>query len=348
MSITEAAARPLWRKILGELLAAPVIPVYPDAVGEGGGEWDDLVECRGIRFAIEYNGSGGVAAVGAWIARRRAANAPHRAHAILAVERTTPALVALCEAHGIDWIDLAGNARVNGIPGLYVRAEGRPPLPAPRGRPRNAFAPASSRVAHWFLLNPGATPTHGELAEATGIDKGQLSRVLATLQESQLVRREGRIYRAPNRDLLFAAWREGYEIPARTILKGGIASRSGPETARIISEALQRHGIEHVLGGLAAAWFLDGYASFRIATCYIAGVLTEEFLEDITFLPSNRAPNLWLHCEADRVAFMGAEEKDGLRLASPWFTAVDLTIHPERASDAAEHLRERLGVRSAK
>jgi hypothetical protein len=36
-------------------------------------------------------------------------------------------------------------------------------------------------VAHWFLLHPGEAATHGRLAAGTGIDKGQLSRVLARL-----------------------------------------------------------------------------------------------------------------------------------------------------------------------
>jgi hypothetical protein len=65
-------------------------------------------------------------------------------------------------------------------------------------------------------------------------------------------------------------------------------------------------------------------------------------LKKIDFFETESGANVWLMQEADEVVFQGAEERGQLCVASPWFTYVDLSAHPERSKEAAAHLRENI------
>jgi hypothetical protein len=247
---------------------------------------------------------------------------------------------ALCEREGIDWLDLSGNARITRPPRTRIIVEGRAPASRPRGRQRDLFATKSSRLAHWLLLNADQAHSHQQLVEATGLDKGHLSRLLSRMEELRLISRQGGGIRLTRPDVMLDAWRESYKPPCGQILKGVVPSRSGQETMERVGSAMEASGIRHAFGGLAAAWAWDGYADFRLATCYLEGGASADLLRDIGFVETERGANLWLMAEADRVALLGRQQRNGVCVASPWFTYADLLIHPERAADASSHLRQ--------
>lgn len=125
-------------------------------------------------------------------------------------------------------------------------------------------------------------------------------------------------------------------------MRGVIPSRSSEETVRKVAAVLKAAGNQHAFGGLAAAWMLDGFADFRIATCYVDGSLDPSALKEVGFLEGERGANLWLMMDADPVAFMGATRIRATHVASPFFTYVDLAAHPERSREAAGHLLEHI------
>ena len=101
----------------------------------------------------------------------------------------------VCEEAGVGWLDLSGNAHII-APGIRVIVEGRPNRFKAAGRPPNLFAPKSSRIVRWLLIHPGEPLSQRELARATGLDEGFVSRLVARLEtEEYLLRDEnGAVY----------------------------------------------------------------------------------------------------------------------------------------------------------
>ena len=337
---TESEARAAWRELLGEYLGALCEPVL--AEGPAAGEaWDDVITCSGPRFLIDYRPRADAASVAAAVedllSRRK--NLPEDMHPLLVVPLMNATGCAICEREDVDWMDLAGNAYITSLPRIRIIIEGKKPAARPRGRKNSVFATKSSRLAHWLLLHQGRAHTHGQLTEATGLDKGQLSRILSRMLDLRLIQRQDNGYILTRPSTLLEAWREAYQPPCKSILKGVIPSRSGEETVRIIEDGLRTAKRKYVLGGLASAYGWGACTDFHIATFYLDATASPQLLNKIGFAETNRGANVWFMQEADDVAFLGSAKSGKSNLASPWFTSVDLAAHPEGSKDAADHLR---------
>ena len=252
----------------------------------------------------------------------------------------------VCEEAGVGWLDLSGNAHII-APGIRVIVEGRPNRFKAAGRPPNLFAPKSSRIVRWLLIHPGEPLSQRELARATGLDEGFVSRLVARLEtEEYLLRDEnGAVYpKAPA--LLLDAWREASQFSRHTVHQGHVAARSGDALLRFVGDTLAEQGIAHAATGLAAAWALTRFAVFRIATVYMPTDPSPALLERLGFREEPRGANLWLVVPNDTGVFQGASEKDGIRCVHPVQVYVDLKDHPERAAEAAERLRTELLTRT--
>lgn len=247
-----------------------------------------------------------------------------------------------CEDAGVAWIDLSGNARII-APGIRVIVEGKPNRFKTAGRPRNLFAPKSSRIIRWLLINAGKYLTQREITRATGLDEGMVSRLVARLTADEyLIRDEQGGVRAKSPELLLDAWREADEFSKHTVHRGHVAARSGDLLLRLVVDTLTERGHEHAATGLAAAWAMTRFASFRITTVYLPTDPSPELIEQLGFRADERGANLWLVVPRDPGVFQGAVDKDGIRCVHPVQVYVDLKAHPERASEAAERLRAEL------
>jgi hypothetical protein len=94
--------------------------------------------------------------------------------------------------------------------------------------------------------------------------------------------------------------------------------------------------------GLGAAWLAARFANFLTASVYLQDPPDENLLEALDFHPENRGANVWLVLPADAGVFDGQEDRDGTTCVSPVQIYLDLKGHPERAPEAAEHLRREL------
>lgn len=340
-----SSAKRTWRSLLSELLGADVEPDAAPATDQ----WDDLLRVAGHKFALLFKQRADTASIAGSLEQIqvRRQGLPRGFQPLVVVGHMGDRGRELCTKAGQDWIDLAGNASITHIPRLRILVSGRPPLRKPMPRRSNVFATKSSRVAHWLLLHPEGAQTSAAIAQATGVDKGQLSRIMSRLEEMRLVRRTSEGISVPKPELLLEAWREAYQPPSKHILKGVIPSRSGEETMGLAARMMKSMGVRHAFGGLGAAWLLDGFADFRLVTCYMAGTIDPALLKNAGFLESERGANIWLMQEADDVAFLGSRIMNKVEVVSPWFAYVDLSIHPERSQEAADHLREHTLMREA-
>ena len=168
--------------------------------------------------------------------------------------------------------------------------------------------------------------TQRQIARATDMDEGFTSRIVARLEEDELVVRglSGAI-RARDPDLLLDAWREDYDFSKHEIVKGHVAARSGDELLRKVTDQLRNMETEHAATGMAAAWLLTRFAGFRTVVTYVAERPSADLLDSFGF----RAGSLWSECLVGRSSgrrhvFHGTGERDGVRCVHPVQAYLDL------------------------
>lgn len=298
---------------------------------------DVAVEAGGRRWACEIKTSSGPGVVMEVAAQLASYEEMHGATPVLVVPYMTPGGAKAADEQRLNWIDLSGNASLRGE-GLRIWVQGHPNRFAARGRPASAFAPKSSRVTRRLLLEPSRWWRQKDLAEATDLDAGRVSRVVHRLDDERLLERQGPQLRPRNADLLLDAWADDYRFDRHDIITGH-HSGSGVELARELDAKLSGTGTEHAFTGLAAAWLRDGFAQFRIVSVYVAGD-PREAADAVGVRRNERGANVQIIGPDDRGVFDGRGTVKGLPCVAPVQVYLDLLHLPERAAEAAEHLRE--------
>ncbi|MCC6805778.1 MAG: hypothetical protein IT381_00010 [Deltaproteobacteria bacterium] len=271
-----------------------------------------------------------------------AKRAGKKAIPLLGVAYMTEAGRRLCAAAHLSWFDLSGNSRII-APGLRVIVDGRPNRFRGRGRPASIFAPKSARVVRWLLEHSAKPLTQRQIAHATEMTEGFVSRIVSRLlQESYVVRETSGALRLKNSDVLLDAWCDEYDFSKHTILHGHVAARSGDALVRFVSDTLSSSSVEYAATGLAAAWQMNHFASFRTATFFLSSQPSDELRTALSFRDDPRGANLWLVVPNDRGVLHGATDYDGVRCVHPVQAYIDLKAHPERAPEAADRLRKDL------
>lgn len=327
---------------LAELVAIPWsrVRVEPSPAAPGAGP-DIVVSAGGKVFLIECKASGQAAAVAAAARQLKdyARRPGKKGVPVVAVPFMGDVGKRLCAEGGIGWLDLSGNANL-AIPGLKVSIEGKPNLFKRPGRPRNVFAPKSSRIARWLLMQPEREFTQRELARISVLDEGFTSRIVRQLEDQRLVTRAAKgALRASDRGALLEAWREAYDFSRHRIVRGHIAARSSDDILRQAAAQLAHGQAEYAATGLAGAWLLNPFAGFRLVVFYVSQIPSAELRQALGFHEETRGENVWLVVPNDEGVFQGATERQGIRCAHPVQVYLDLKDHPERSAEAAEQLR---------
>lgn len=238
---------------------------------------------------------------------------------------------------GLNWIDLSGNASIHDK-GLRVWVQGKPNELRAAGRPSSPFAPKSARVSRTLLLEPKRWWRQKDLVIATQLDDGNVSRVVRRLDEEALLERRDKELRPRNPDLLLDAWGQEYRFDRHDAIAGHI-SGSGIEVARTLAENLTKRQIDHAFTGLPAAWAIDRFARFRLSAVYVDGD-PRDVVEQLGIRQGSKGANVQILGPDDAGVFVGEQTCDGLRCVSTVQVYLDLLNLPERAAEAAQHLRD--------
>jgi hypothetical protein len=309
---------------------------------------DLVLEDRRTAFVVEWKAVGDAANVGSALRQLgvfpRVWGKGQRARSvvpIVAVPYMGETGRKLCAEAGVSWVDLSGNAWID-APGKQIRFVGHRNRFASAGRPADVLAPRSSRVVRVLLMEPRRTFTQTELAEASGVDKGRVSRLARRLEAMDLVVREGRALRLKDSSLALEAWREAYDFEKHDIKRGHVAVRDPQELISSIRTSAASFGLSWALTGLAAAWQMTHFAMFRLVTVFVRERPSEEWLGRIGFREDPRGANLWVVRPIDDGVFVGAGSVEGLPCVHPLQVYLDLKAQPERAAEAAAELRKQL------
>jgi hypothetical protein len=257
---------------------------------------------------------------------------------ILVVPFMSKAGAEAAERAGLNWIDLSGNAYIR-AENLHVWVRGRPNEFRSPGRPSSPFAPKSARVSRVLLLDPGRWWRQKDLVAATGLDDGNVSRIVRRLDEELLLERRDRDLRPRDPDLLLDAWSQDYRFDRHDIVPAHL-SGSGVEVARGLGDRLRDLDVPHAFTGLAAAWAIDQFARFRLTSVYVQDD-PRVVADRLEIRQEPKGANVQLVGPDDAGVFAGEQDRDGLRCVSPVQVYLDLLHLPERAEEAARHLRER-------
>jgi hypothetical protein len=308
---------------------------------------DLLVEAPRVAFVVEWKAVGDAANVGSAVRQLKAFEGRwgkgRRTRAlvpIVAVPFMGETGRRLCAEAGVSWVDLSGNAWID-APGKQIRFVGHKNRFASAGRPADVFAPRSSRVIRALLMEPERAFTQAELAEASGVDKGRVSRLVRRLEAMDLVVREERTLQLKDPSLAVEAWREAYDFEKHDVKRGHVAVRDPQELISSIRDSAGAFGLSWALTGLAAAWQRTHFAMFRLVTIFVRERPSEEWLGRIGFREEPRGANLWVVRPVDDGVFVGAGSVDGLPCVHPLQVYLDLKAHPERAEEAAAEVRAR-------
>lgn len=256
--------------------------------------------------------------------------------AVLLVPHMTPGGARAAEEENLNWIDFAGNASIRDE-NLHVWVQGRPSDHRPRGRPASPFAPRSARITRELLLHPGRWWRQRDLAEVTGLNDGTVSRVVRRLAEELLIENRDRMVRAHDPGLLLDAWAADYRFDKHDIVEGHLTG-AGIDLARTVATGLGENAIRHAFTGLPAAWVTDAFAQFRLTTVYVEGD-PRNAAEALGLRRYEKGANVQLVGPNDDGVFAGGLVHNGLDCVSAVQTYLDLQHLPERAPEAADHLR---------
>jgi hypothetical protein len=229
---------------------------------------------------------------------------------------------ALLEEEEVNYIDLTGNAllRIDNPP-FFLQAAGaeRNPWPKERGRAQLRGAKAARLIR--MLLD--VRPPYGvqEIAEATSLAPGYVSRLLDTLYREALIERAPRgPVESVDITALIRRWADTYDVFEANDAEAFIATEG---LERLLPKLAENAGIgtRCPITGSFAASRLAPVASPALLLVYHE---TPALLaKDLGLLPAEEGANVMLLRPFDPVAFARAQVEGGLCYAAPSQIAVD-------------------------
>ncbi len=258
---------------------------------------------------------------------------------LLAVPYMTKSAAEEAAKIGLNWLDLSGNADIK-AEGFRILIDGKPNRFAERGRPSSFFAPKASRVTRTMLVEPDRWWQQTELATATRLSDGYVSKLVSRMQERGLVERRAkdRWIRPSNPTLLLDAWAEDGQFDRSEVIEFRHVGRSGQKVLRSVSDQLGASlDTQWAATGLAAAWLWAPFSDFRLSTFYVETPPLDP--ESLGLYPVPKGGNVWLVVPKDEGVFYGVTSRSGTPCVQPTQVYVDLTLHPERSEEAAAELR---------
>ncbi len=299
--------------------------------------FDATAEAKGRRWMFEVKTSSSPGIVATAADRLNQTKMVTRGSTpVLVVPFMTVAGANVASERNLNWIDLAGNARLR-QGDLYVWVEGRPNRFPRRGRPSTPFAPKSARISRTLLSEPWRWWRQMDLAAVTKLDDGQVSRIVRRLDDDELLDRgDGRL-RPRDPDVLLDAWADDYRFDRHDVVTGHM-SGTGMQLTSELHRRLTEANVDHAFTGLPAAWAFDRHARFRLCSVYVEGD-PRDAATAVGLRRNEKGANVQLIGPDDPGVFQDRRQAAGYPCVSPLQVYLDLRHLPERAAEAAQQLR---------
>ncbi len=297
---------------------------------------DRVATANGETWLIEYKTSSNSVPIGRGIAtltsdRERI----HGARCLLVVAFMGEAGAKACEAAGVNWIDLSGNARVD-VPGLVVDISGKANQFVRVGRPASLFSPKTSRVLRCLLQREEAT-TQAEICRLTRLDDGAVSKISRSLVDIGFAAKDKHgLLTCPNKRAATKAWLGEY-APKREVL-GRFAIQTGTlEELADFSRLCRKRSIDCFPTGSLATWGLVGHKPVS-RVCYVRREHAARLVGTLRTADATTPEESVLTIEIpyDDGVFMSERKVEGIVVVHPLQALLDLE------NDAPPQVREAL------
>jgi hypothetical protein len=233
----------------------------------------------------------------------------------------SPRTRELLAVEGVNYLDLTGNALVRlENPALFIQSQGanRDPSPAPRAKAR-VRGPKAARLIRTLV---DVRPPYGvrDLADATGLAPGYMSRLLDALDDDALVERNkrGRVQSVEIAGLL-RRWAENYELFGSNDAAPYLAPRGAKDALAGLPD-LSASDNTAVTGSFAAVR-LSPVAAPSLLTVYCDDV--DAVAKALGLIPADQGANVVLLRPFDPIVWERTENENGVRYVAPSQAAVD-------------------------
>jgi DNA-binding transcriptional ArsR family regulator len=221
----------------------------------------------------------------------------------------------------INFLDLTGNAFIKlENPALYIKADGatRNPQPAPRGR-ATVRGPKAARLIR-LLVDVRPPYGVGEIAAATSLAAGYVSRLLDALDREALIERARR-GRVDSVDIagLLRRWAESYDVLKTNEATFFLAPNGAKEALSRLAE--RSDSTQVTITGSFAALRLAPVAAPALLLAYSNNI--EAVAGDLGLLPADEGANVALLRAFDPVVWERGSEDSGVRYVAPSQAVVD-------------------------
>ncbi len=244
----------------------------------------------------------------------------------------------LLAAEGVNYVDLTGNALVHlDTPALFVQTRGadRDPAPAPRGKAR-VRGPRAGRLIRTLV---DVRPPYGvrELAQATGLAPGYVSRLLDALDEDALAERSkrGRVQSVDVAGLL-RRWAESYDVFSSNDAATFLAARGAAQALLLLADLPE--AAQTAVTGSFAAVRRAPVAGPALLCIYCENV--DALAEPLGLIPTDEGANVALLRPFDPVVWQRTDRQDGIRYVAPSQAAIDCLTGNGRMPAEGEALLE--------
>lgn len=254
----------------------------------------------------------------------------------------SPQVRDLLQDENLDWMDLAGNARIL-FPDLYIKVTeaNRNPFATKREQ-RSLFFPKSARVLKRLLLQPQRWWLGKELATQARVSEAQVSKVRQALADREWVSSHADRWRLSEPARLLDEWRDGGLRPPLlvgrfyTLLHGADLQQALRQTLKEIQDARA----EVRLAGHSVARRRAPYARIAGEFLYADDVAQRLLKRNLKLVPTDQGENITLYRVDDEGLWQSAMPlAEGMLGTDPVQTYLDLLATGERGREAAEHWR---------
>ncbi len=177
---------------------------------------------------------------------------------ILVAETTSAGARQILEENGVAYLDGLGNSSIR-LSGLFVRTgTARVVASNPHREPVKArLAGKAGLVVQALLLNRDRSWSVAEMAAEAGVSSGLAHRVLARLEDADVVAAAGigprKVRRITEPAALLDLWVDEEKEPGVRLTAAFVLGRPGTPLANLVSERLAAAGTTHAITGSAAA-----------------------------------------------------------------------------------------------
>lgn len=247
------------------------------------------------------------------------------------------ATARLCEREGVGYVDLAGNCRLS-FGQVYIEQRGKDNPFSEKRELRSLYSPKAERILRAFLTTPLKPWRVQQLADEADVSLGLVSKVKRLLEDREWLDTQSTGFKLADPQKTLEEWAKQYRY-SRHRTCDCYALISGSELESQIATAAEEGAIRVALTGFSAAVRYAPAVRYRRSMAYVDGDAAA-FAQRLGIKQVPSGANLTLIEPYDEGVFYGVKILDGIPIASPVQTYLDLMSQKARGEEAAAAILE--------